>query len=327
MRGVCLALLGMAWSVVLPGVVSARNGRSTLRFKLYGGYTIVVRGSAGRLRNLHFIVDTGAVPSVVDQRIADKLGLVGDAEPLSVFNSTLQVQRVMLPSVILGPIQTGPLPALVEDLSPFSKALGISVDCMIGLDVLSRTDFTLDYVSKHIIFGQVEPSDYPRAVPIEMNADYVTVQASIQDKPVCLMVDTGTMDLILFGSRVRDRALGMRLLSQKSVTNLGGRVELVRAELPEASLGPVSLRRRHVSIMEVSKSAPPNLDGLLGVRFLGVTRLGFDFEHEVMTWESSDRGEVNREGRAGSKDHRSRPRYIQFGGSGVKARVAGLENK
>jgi hypothetical protein len=73
----------------------------------------------------------------------------------------------------------------------------------------------------------------------------------------------------------------------------------VRAELPEASLGPVSLRRRHVSIMEVAKDAPPNLDGLLGVRFLGVTRLGFDFEHKVMIWESSDRGEVNREGRAG----------------------------
>jgi predicted aspartyl protease len=299
MRGVWLALLGVAWSVVLQGVVSATNHRSTLRFKLYGGYTIVVRGSAGRLRNLNVIVDTGAVPSVVDQRIADKLGLVGDAEPLSIFKSTLQAQRVMLPSVILGPIQTGPLPALAEDLSPFSKALGTPIDGMIGLDVLSRSDFTLDYVSKQIIFGQVEPSDSPRAVPIEVNADYVTVQASIQDRPVRLMVDTGTMDLILFGSRVRDRALGMRLLSQKSVTNLGGRFEVVRAELPEASLGPVSLRRRHVSIMEVSKDAPPNLDGLLGVRFLGVTRLGFDFEHKVMIWESSDRGEVNREGRAG----------------------------
>jgi predicted aspartyl protease len=220
MRGVWLALLGVAWSVGLPGVVSGTNDRSTLRFELYGGYTIVVRGSAGRLRNLNFIVDTGAVPSVVDQRIADKLGLVGDQEPLSVFSSTLRAQRVMLPDVVLGPIKTGPLPALVEDLSSFSKALGTPIDGMIGLDVLSRSDFTLDYVSKQIIFGQVEPSDSRRAVPIEVNADYVTVQASIQNRPVCLMVDTGTMDLILFGSRVRDRALGMRPLSQKSVTNL-----------------------------------------------------------------------------------------------------------
>src|SRR5271167_3093489 len=259
MRGVWLALLGVAWSVGLPAVVSATNDRSTLRFDLYGGYTIVVRGSAGRLRNLNFIVDTGAVPSVVDQRIADKLGLVGDTEPLSVFSSTLRAQRVMLPSVMLGPIQTGPLPALVEDLSPFSKALGTPIDGVIGLDVLNQSDFTLDYVSKQIVFGQVEPSDPARAVPIEVNAGYVTVQASIQNKPLCLMVDTGTMDLILFGNRVRDRALGMRLLSQKSVTNLGGRIELARAELPEASLGPVSLRGRHVSIMDVSKDAPPNL--------------------------------------------------------------------
>ena len=42
-------------------------------FKLYRGYVIVIRGSIGGLTNLNFVVDTGAVPSVVDARIALKL--------------------------------------------------------------------------------------------------------------------------------------------------------------------------------------------------------------------------------------------------------------
>ena len=53
-------------SVAAPFATKAAGAR--VPFVLYRGYTIVVHGSIGRIMRLNFIVDTGAVPSIVDRR-------------------------------------------------------------------------------------------------------------------------------------------------------------------------------------------------------------------------------------------------------------------
>ena len=73
----------VTWRAVLlalslaPCVVFADDNPNEVPFKLCRGYAIVVRGSVGNLKNLNFLVDTGAVPSVLDERIAQKLHLTG----------------------------------------------------------------------------------------------------------------------------------------------------------------------------------------------------------------------------------------------------------
>jgi hypothetical protein len=42
---------------------------------LQWGYLVIVEGSIGNLGKLNFVVDSGAYPSVVDQKIAHGLGL------------------------------------------------------------------------------------------------------------------------------------------------------------------------------------------------------------------------------------------------------------
>lgn len=283
-----LKWLTLLWVAALSSrAVFAESAGAALPFKLYDGYTIVVTGSVGRLTKLNFIVDTGAVPTVVDKRIAHELKLVGKADQLLVFSATVRTERVVLPNVELGPLQAGPRPVLVEDLSLFSQALGTPIDGMIGLDILGQSNFTLDYASKQIVFGRFEPSDTAETVPIEVNAaGYVTVEAAIQGQFMRLMVDTGTTDFILFGSHLHEQVTRMRVLGRKPMSNAGGGFELQRAELLDATLGLVSLRGQHVSIMEVTPGTPRDLDGLLGVRSLGTTRLAFDFNRKLMTWES-----------------------------------------
>jgi hypothetical protein len=306
-----MRLIGLIliWASALsPRVVSGASGRPALPFKLYRGYTIVVRASVGRLEKLNFIVDTGAVPSVIDKRIAGKLRLVGKADQLLVFSATLQAERVVLPDVLLGPIETGPQPVLVEDLSPFSQALGTPIDGMVGLDILGRRSFTLDYASKQITFGVAEPSDFAHAVPFEVNATgYVTVEAKVQGRFVRLMVDTGTADFVLFRTGGCDQMTGVRVLSQKSMANLGGGFKVLTAELTDATLGPLNLRGRHVSLMDVSPATPPDLDGLLGIRYLELTRLAFDFEHGIMFWE---RGRVDGEKSIERRDLRVESSFV-----------------
>jgi predicted aspartyl protease len=278
---------------VLPVVAQslpAANPGAKLAFKLYRDYTIVACGSIAGLKQLNFIIDTGAVPSVVDLRIARKLGLEGQVEPLSLFSQTVKVRRVMLPGLALGNIDTGPLPVIVGDLASFESHLGVRVDGMIGLDVLARQDFVVDYESRTIAFGTAlgagrGPRDPAEAsVPFELGPGYAVVCLDVEGQPFRLMVDTGARSLILFAPRVRDRLTGIRTLGERVIGNAGGPFALTEVVLPDASLGTVRLNTQKAALMEGQAPASVDLDGLLGVRSLGVRRLGFDFEHKTIIW-------------------------------------------
>ena len=117
MRLLAFAAMVLASYGLAPMGVAAANETNEVPFKLYRGYVIVARGSIGNLRNLNFLIDTGAVPSVLDRRIAKKLHLTGSFEKLSVFTNELEAQRVIAPEVSLGPFHADALPAVVGNLS------------------------------------------------------------------------------------------------------------------------------------------------------------------------------------------------------------------
>src|ERR1700757_1960990 len=57
------------------GAGPERPAKSAVSFELYRDYLIVVRGTAGPVKGLNFLLDTGATPSVLDPRLAGKLHL------------------------------------------------------------------------------------------------------------------------------------------------------------------------------------------------------------------------------------------------------------
>ena len=290
MKELARVLLILAGLPVVARSLPVANPGANLPFKLYRGYTIVARGSIAGLKHLNFIIDTGAVPSVVDLKVARKLRLQGQVEPLSLFSQTIETRRVTLPGLELGPIDTGPLQVIVGDLASFESRLGVRVDGMIGLDVLARQDFVVDYESGTIAFGTapgnargpLDPAG--TSVPFEVGPGYAVVSLDVEGHPYRLMVDTGARSLILFAPRVRDRLAGLHKLSERIIGNAGGTVALTEVVLPEASLGTVHLNAQRVALMEGEAPTGVDLDGLLGVRSLGVRRLGFDFEHRTITW-------------------------------------------
>src|SRR5258707_2429908 len=95
-----------------------------LPFHLHWGYLVIIEGSIGNVQKLHFLVDTGAYPSVVDQKIAHTLGLAEKPARVTLANSSVQTRLVVLPSLLMGSVRVESLLVLTQDLSFFQKALG-----------------------------------------------------------------------------------------------------------------------------------------------------------------------------------------------------------
>ncbi len=282
MRGKFFGIWVLLGLLVSCEAAWAGRERVEVPFRLYRGYAIIVTGSVGPLEKLNLLVDTGAVPSVIDRRIAKRLKLAGTVERLTVFSQDVQARRVVVPELRVGPVIATSVQVLVQDLAFIGQGLGTHVDAMIGFDVLGRSNFSIDYEAKKLVFGPVEPSETPHALQVGPGFVYLTLH--VQERPIYLVVDTGAKDLILFDSRVRDRLKGLRTQGTKTSSNLGGDVKLRQVNLPEVRLGSTDLGNLSAFLVDAPGQGSPGFDGLLGVRSLGLTRLVFDFERQTMSW-------------------------------------------
>lgn len=278
-------LLGLSWMILSLAVASPLAANETsLPFVLHRGFTIVVRGSIGGHKGLNFIIDTGAVPSVVDSRLSDRLGLEGQADQVTVFARTVAAQRVILPSVDVGPIHVVGVEVLAQDLSFIERMLGVRIDALIGLDVLGRRNFCIDYASGSLLF---DPLPDPNEVWGDMieGDSYAAIEIQLNGVPTRLMVDTGVKHLILFESRTQGLFATKSVPNAKVSSTIGGTVQLKQVESPIANLGNTPLVVTSVLILETPADLSLAIDGLLGVAALKPVRVDFNFERRAVGWK------------------------------------------
>ena len=241
----------------------------------------------GKLEGLNFLIDTGANVSSIERRIAKKFELAGEAGKLSLFNQKIEIVRVMLPRLQLGPIRVESLPGLVQDLSPVEKALGVRIDAIVGLDVMSRSSFIVDYESKKISFGPLEPST--SAVPFDTGSPSlgVTVQLRIQGQRVRLLVDTGTAQLLLNECNLPPNLHVLPTQSVKQSFNsamIPFDTEEVR--VAQVRLGASDFGVEKSFLLNDHTDCRQSINGVLGVRSLRLKWIAFDFERRRFGWRN-----------------------------------------
>ncbi len=280
--GTLLALVGFA------GRVSAAGELKEISFQLYEGFAIIAQGEIGELHKLNFLIDTGAVPSVLNRRTAEKLRLKGGADKnFSVLNQMVQVERMILPQLRLGSLHAEALPVVVMDLSAIEQRIGVRIDAIVGLDVLSRVNFMIDYRKKKIFVDMPIASgpSVPFEVHHEAGAPYVVVTMEVNGRKLQMLVDTGTDELKLFVIRAGDAINGLRTVSNESNRNAGGTDTLREVRLAEVYLGADVFRKQKAYLWDAPTNALRDFDGLLGPSALGLARLTFDFEHGKLLLE------------------------------------------
>jgi hypothetical protein len=256
-------------------------------FKLYGKYLVVVQGSLGELKKRNFLIDTGTNPSIVDKQVAKQLQLpllTGMPNTLPVITGDVKAEFAVLPALQFGPIHRESLQVVIEDLSSFREKVGTRIDAVVGLDVLGQSSFRIDYSRRRIIFGPLAVTG--SAVSFTSGPPFVTVPITIENRPLRLLVDTGTAGLVLFQNRLGTWHRGLPQLGIATTSGLAGSMYLPVMLVRKSSMGDHDVGIRQVYLSQGNDCC--SFDGLMGISSEQMRVIGFDFEHQLFTWQLQD---------------------------------------
>lgn len=249
-------------------------------FELVEQHLIVAKGVIGGLRGLNLLIDTGTIPSIVDKRIASKLGVRGVPSLMTAFGQTVRFESATIAGLRIGPYEPGDVPAGIGDLSYLQ---GTRIHAIVGLDVLARQSFRIDYAAQTLSFA---PRDRESAAArLRVVWPFVTVQLIVAGQPIQLLVDTGSRDLVLFRRHMPAPLLPVPWKGDKVVYHATGAARLLKYELRQVTLGDQHWESLPGFVLDAKTDQyPPGIDGVLGVRALGASRVQFDFERGELGW-------------------------------------------
>jgi len=290
MRGRKLCCLTVLTLLTVAGETVARADqdapKASVGFHLYHDYLIVVQGSAGPLKGLNFLVDTGANPTVLDRQLAQRLGLDEVPGSMVFVNGSEPAGQATVPNLELGPMRRYNLPIMVEDLSFFERSLPVHIDAVIGLDVLGQSAFEIDYARWQIRFGSFRP--LANSLPLRIEAGLPIIDAELNHLAVHLLLDTGASSLLIFEPRT-SRPVSPQKIS--AVVGSSGSIGEFRGKqvwLRSLRLGEKEFGRQPAFIVpspgNQDWALDRNFDGLISPAGLGMTKVAVDVERGVLAF-------------------------------------------
>jgi Aspartyl protease len=251
----------------------ARIPRS-IPLRIFRDYLVVAEGQFGDvLQHQNFVVDTGTAPSIINTKSVRELGLATTASTMTAMGKLIPTDNAILPEVELGPIRAVSVRVQVQDLSRLERDLGIPVAGIVGLDVLTKSSFRLDYQKKEMEFGEVSDEGIP--VSFDERTGTAVALVSLAGIPARLLVDTGSDRVAVLGRNLaQTQRLVLRATAQRGSSIADQSMEVQVFLAPDVVLGGKHfiLEKAYV----IPGGSHPAFDGILGVRALGFRAIAYD---------------------------------------------------
>ena len=307
------SVVALVGSLLLSAVCCAAVGNTRtqlasneMAIEIFGGYLVVARGSVNNVGNLRFLLDTGASNTAIDRRVAERLGLHGRPAKVINFDKTVALESAEVEEITFGPERIRNVRVMIEDLGYFRSA-GLDIDGVIGLDQLRKQSFLIDYARKRVLFDFISKFDPVslsgptskfdsrsmfgpaatagvRAVPMRADARSISVEVSLDNRPVWMVADTGTRGILLYEDTLKDLLANYRVEGRTTAASLGGPFENRRAIVPRLRLGGQDLDREVVLISAPGAKKLSGVSGYLGLASLDAKQVAFSFETNQLLW-------------------------------------------
>lgn len=248
-------------------------------FRLHRDHLVLVQGGTGRFSGLVLLLDTGTARTIVTKAVVSSLGLKGTSNHLHAFGQPISAEEVVLPDLSIGGRLIAQPSVLVTDLSGTAASLQLpQLDAIIGMDILGRESFSIDFSGKALQFGA--PIAVPHRIPFVRNQVLPVIRVAVDGTPVHLIVDTGASHVALFGF-----AGGRPLVLKEDAVQLGGKATVKAVLLEYLQIG--SWRKAHVVALVMDRTAVESTgaDGVLGLPALGASVVQFDFNSDELGWK------------------------------------------
>jgi predicted aspartyl protease len=272
-----LVLAGQSFALADQEIGPRVPVEGTVHFDLYRGYLMVARGSAGTVKGLTFLLDTGASSSVLDPQLARRLHLQRLPASIAVLGGSVQAEQSVVPNLNVGLMQSDNIPVLIEDLSFLQKALPVRVDAIIGLDVLGQTAIVIDYAARQIHLGPLPA--LPDAIPLHMAGGLAIIDAEVNNLPAHLLLDTGASSLFLFATSTPGAISDVRVSAVQQSSRTIGESESKQVKLRSLRLGAAEFVQENAFLVPDGSHGGHPFDGLISPAGLGIRRVAIDLAH------------------------------------------------
>ena len=252
---------------------------SAMPFALVSSFEIVLPGQLGEWGGLRFILDTGSSHSVIDRRVADRMGLRRRPGMVFSFDRNLAVEWAEVPEVRMGPLRVSGISMMVTRLADLS-AFAENADGIIGMDVLRQArKICIDYERKRISFDIDRERERGLSAP-----EPFVIPVTIQGIPVRLLVDTGFEYVLLYKDRLL-RALPHLRTEGEAREAVLGRLDAVQVNLPGVEIAGSQGVRPVLLMKGPGMDALRGLDGYLGPAALHAKRVELDLAAGILRWQ------------------------------------------
>ncbi len=278
------------------------SGRAALGipFEVGGSNHIFIQARLNGSKPSWFILDTGAATSMIDVRLADRLGLKVQGKLEGRRSGDRSIDVGLVKNVIFGfpGVEAANQSTGTIQLQSSDALLGRTISGLLGYDFFSRFVVEIDYTAKKI--NPSDPKSYQyrgngESIPITVdgNVPYIRARITLTERDTVqgkFFIDTGTSYFLELNRSFIERNKLLAPLPQtinppSSATSQDAQVLIVRGK--RLQVGRFIIKNPVVRLSKATSGveANPDQDGIIGGELLRRFKVTLDYSRQQLMLE------------------------------------------